>query len=186
MAIGKEISDLRKLLSGGDRRSLAEAARGLALVVADRRLVAELVKLTDDADWLVCMRALDLLEKLAHSHSDWVEPHKEVFLRPLADQAPWEFHLQIVRALPLFRWPCGQRERVISILRRDVSHRQAFVRAWALDSLAAFSVEDPSLASEVDLALDEFERSGRKALVTRARKIRDRLQRGASGAGKLS
>src|SRR5439155_13662152 len=59
---------LRPLLAGGDRRSQARSTDVLARVHADNALVAELVALVGDDDWLVSMRALDLLEKLAHTH----------------------------------------------------------------------------------------------------------------------
>ena len=94
----------------------------------------ELVALTRDDDWLVVMRAVDLLEKLAHEHAYWVEPYKRVFIGDLADSDKWEMHLQIVRALPLFIWTVSERRRAIDILLRDVEHPRVFVKAWALDS----------------------------------------------------
>jgi acyl carrier protein phosphodiesterase len=42
----------------------------LALVRTTPERVSELAELTDDGDWLVSMRALDLLEKIAHEHAD--------------------------------------------------------------------------------------------------------------------
>src|SRR5215470_6734062 len=94
--------EVRTSLSGGDRRSLARSGRVRAMVEQDPSLISELVALTRDGDWLVAQRALDLLEKLAHDHHDWVAPHKRVFLGPLARSDKWEVRLQIVRALPLF------------------------------------------------------------------------------------
>lgn len=57
---------MREMLSGGDRRSIADSNRARAKVEGDPSLVGELVALTRDDDWLVALRALDLLEKLAH------------------------------------------------------------------------------------------------------------------------
>lgn len=171
---------LRELLSGGDRRSIAQAGEALRRIEREPALVGDLTRLTADADWLVSMRALDLLEKLAHSHPDRVEPHRQVFIGPLADSDKWEIHLQIVRALPLFRWTDREMPRVLEILRRDVGHRQKFVRAWAADSLSLFALADPSLLPVVMEAVDAFERSGSKALATRARVIRQRLEAAAT------
>lgn len=166
---------LRRLLSGGDRRSLAQASTALDLVRASPGLVQELAGLALDADGLVSMRAADLLEKLAHDHPDWIQPHKSVFIGPLADSDRWEIHLQIVRALPLLKWTTRETKRVVEILKRDVNHKQTFVRAWALDSLASFAVSDRTLLPEVRQSLAEFEQSDKKALVARARQIRKRL-----------
>src|SRR6476619_1942883 len=95
---------IRALLSGGDRRDIAQSNRVRSLVERDPSLVAELVALTDDSDPLVVQRAIDLLEKLAHDHPDWIAPHKRVFVGPLAESDRWEIRLQVVRALPLFTW----------------------------------------------------------------------------------
>jgi hypothetical protein len=158
---------LRKLLSGADRRSIAGSERARALVRRTPARISEVAALAKDkdGDLLVSMGALDLLEKLAHERPDWVQPHKRLFIGPLADSDRWEVRLQVVRALPFLKWTPRERKRVIEILTRDVEHPQKFVRAWALDSLAT-------------LGRGDSERSGSKALETRARHIRDRLDRG--------
>jgi hypothetical protein len=127
------------------------------------------------------MRAVDLMEKVAHDHADWVQPHKKVLIGPLADAEQWEIRLQVVRALPLLRWTTRERKRVLEILERDVDHPQKFVRAWALDSLATFAERDETLRASVMRHLATFEQSGSKALATRARSIRERLASAARG-----
>ena len=167
---------IRPFLAGGDRRSIAESDRVRDLVEQEPDLVAALAALTEDEDWLVSQRAFDLLEKIAHEHPDWVEPYKAIFLGPAADSDKWEIRLQIVRALPLFRWTSRDRARATGILVENVSYPQTFVRAWALDSLATFAQTDSRLIPAVHQHLAEFERSGSKALQARARKIRERLK----------
>lgn len=165
---------LRPLLEGGDRRSIARSDEVLERVRARPELVGELAALTGDADWLVAMRAVDLLEKLAHEHPDWVEPHKRLFIGPLADSDKWEVRLQVVRALPLFRWSGAELRRAEEIVRRDIAHPQTFVRAWAADSLARFAEKNPALLPDLERCLVQFDASGSKALATRAREIRKR------------
>jgi hypothetical protein len=162
------------LLSGGDRRGLAGAARVRSLVEHDPSRVLDLVRLTGHDNPLVVQRAADLLEKLAHAHPDWIEPHKHVFIGPLADHDRWEVRLQIVRALPLFRRKGVQASRVERILLENVDFPQTFVRAWALDSLATFAKRRPRLRSVVERRLRALERSDSKALRARARAIRAR------------
>jgi hypothetical protein len=141
------------------------------------------VALTKDQDWLVIMRATDLLEKLAHEHPEWVEPYKEVFLS-LANSDKWEIRLQVVRALPLFNWRHRERRRVVEILLRDVDHPQTFVKPWALDGLATLAAKDKALMPVVRRSLAQFQRSGSKALATRAEHIKRRL--GEAGQGRTS
>jgi hypothetical protein len=68
---------LRQLLTGGHRRSIAQSNQARALVAQNPDLIADIARLLDDEDWLVSQRALDLLEKFAHDHPDWVEPYKQ-------------------------------------------------------------------------------------------------------------
>jgi hypothetical protein len=163
------------LLSGGDRRSIADSKRVRALVERRPSRVKELAALTTGEDWLVTQRALDLLEKLAHEHPDWVEPHKKVFIGPLADSDKWEIRLQIVRALPLFRWTAAQRRRAEAILLDNIAFPQTFVRAWALDSLTTLAERNTRLLPVVLQTLEAFEQSPKKSLQARARAIRARL-----------
>lgn len=171
---------IRSLLSGGDRRSIARSGEVRELIEGNPALVADLAILTRDSDWLVTQRALDLLEKLAHDHIAWVEPHKDVFIGPLANSDKWEIRLQIVRALPLFTWTVAQSKRVEAILIENTKFPQTFVRAWALDSLATLATlaaRRSRLAPIVEEKLSEFELSGSKALQARARNIRARMER---------
>jgi acyl carrier protein phosphodiesterase len=166
--------ELRWYLTGGDRRSIADSKRVRAIVEQDPERVRELASLAADEDWLVAQRAVDLLEKLAHDHADWIEPYKKIFIGPLADSDKWEVRLQIVRALPLFRWTPAQMKRVESILLDNVVFPQTFVRAWALDSLATLAVKRKRLTPVVERYLYEFENSNSAALRARARNIRAR------------
>jgi hypothetical protein len=104
-----------------------------------------------------------------------VAPYKRVFIGELADSDKWEIRLQIVRALPLFKWPTTARGRAVEILCRDIEHPQTFVKAWALDSLATFAEQQRQLMPFVRRTLARFARSGSKALAARARHIRARL-----------
>jgi len=175
MSVETSVFSIRELLTGGDRRSIADSNRARAMIERDRSLVDALVELVNDDDWLVSQRALDLLEKLSHDHPDWIEPHKRIFIGPLAESDKWEIRLQVVRALPLFRWTPTQERRVEAILLENVGFPQTFVRAWALDSLASLSARRPRLRATIDRHLRAFERSSSKALQARARNIRARL-----------
>ena len=164
-----------ELLSGGDRRSIADSARVRALIEKRPARVKELAALTSAEDWLVAQRALDLLEKLTHAHPEWIEPYKKVFIGPLADSDKWEVRLQIVRALPLFRWTAAESRRVDKILLENVTFPQSFVRAWALDGLATLAQRRPKLMPIVMRHLEAFSHSSSRALQARSRAIRERL-----------
>lgn len=74
-------NSMRRALTGGDRRSLQGANGVLALVREAPTRVSEPAALANDEDALVSMRALDLLEMLAHEHPEWVQPHRALLTR---------------------------------------------------------------------------------------------------------
>lgn len=127
--------------------------------------------LCTDRDYLVQMRAFDLLEKLARDNPGWVAPVKRVFLAAPLD-AGWEVRLQVVRALPLFEWSKTALARAIHILSRDARHPKKFVRAWAATGLAHFARLAPEARVALNRVLEELESSGVKSLLARARAIR--------------
>lgn len=171
---------LRQLLVGGDRRSLARSNEALALLRADPARVADLVSLARDSDWLVATRAVDLMEKLAHEHPEWIQPHRKLLIGPLAEHPSWEIRLQIARALPLLRWAPAEQRRVVAILLGYVNHPQKFVKAWSVDSLSRLAVGDASLRAAVETLIEGLENSGSPALLSRARQIRSRLRASAA------
>jgi len=171
----RDFVHIHALLSGGDRRSIADSKRARRYIEENPSRIAVLATLAHDENWLIVQRSLDLLEKLAQENSIWVEPYKELFVGALAESDKWEIRLQIVRALPLFQWTPTQTRRVEAILLENVSFPQTFVQAWALDSLATLSQRRKGLRPIVERHLREFERSARKSLQARARQIRARL-----------
>jgi acyl carrier protein phosphodiesterase len=69
-------TSLRRLLAGGDRRSIVGADRVLSILRAQPERIRDVAMLADDEDWLVSMRALDVLEKIAHHQADWIRPDR--------------------------------------------------------------------------------------------------------------
>jgi hypothetical protein len=145
---------LRRLLVGADRRSLARSNEALALLRADPTRIADRVSLVEDHDGWVALRAVDLLEKLAHEPPESIQPHRTLFIGRLAQHPSWEIRLQIACAV----------------------HPQKFVKAWRVDSLSRFAADDASPMSVVESMLADFECSASPALRSRARRIRTRLR----------
>jgi HEAT repeat protein len=167
---------LRDLLTGGDRRSVAQAEEALAIARQDRKAVNELARLTTDPDPLVASRSLDVLEKLVHEVPEWVEPHRMVFLHNV-DHEYWEARLQCARAIPLLNWNPNERIKLIKSLRQRIDDDQKFVRCWALDSFAQLVGDDTDLREELDRHLASFLNSGVPSMVARARAIVKRMTR---------
>ncbi|HQZ41141.1 MAG TPA: hypothetical protein PLH72_19120, partial [Vicinamibacterales bacterium] len=76
----RSVRSLRAMLLGGDRRSIAGSNGVLAMLRVHPERVAGVAALAEDADWLVSLRALDVLENLVHEHADWVDPYRHLFI----------------------------------------------------------------------------------------------------------
>jgi len=167
------LDEIRSLLDDEDRRSIAGSDQVLPFALNDEQIVKELALMLDDENPLVAMRALDLLEKVARVNPDLVQPHRRWVYEFESDL--WEVQLQLARIYPLLKWTPEQEVQVISRLQSLVGHEQLFVKAWALDSLATFSVKHPELRPEVDRLVNEFLASPHGSLKARAREIAKRL-----------
>ncbi|HEY6359347.1 MAG TPA: hypothetical protein VIX35_13990 [Vicinamibacterales bacterium] len=77
---GRTRAVLRRLLDGQDARSLAQSVQARTLIDERPARISEVAALAGHANWVVAMRALDLLEKIAREHPAWVQPHRRVFL----------------------------------------------------------------------------------------------------------
>jgi hypothetical protein len=164
-----------ELLEGGDRRSIARVAEALDRVRGDAKAIAEVARAAEQGPWLVSLRALDLLEKLAQEDAAAVAVHRSLFLGPLAEAEQWEVRLQIVRAIPLFSWTPREARRAIAILRANLDEPQLFVQAWAHDGLARMAERDARLIPEIETRLASLDASEKPAVRARARHIRARL-----------
>jgi HEAT repeat protein len=168
--------ELRDLLTGGDRRSIARANEAVAISREDPIAIDELARLTADVEPLVSSRACDVLEKLAHENPTWVQRHRTVFLACM--NAPyWEARLQCARAVALFEWSEIERPRVIEALRKRIDDEQKFVRCWALNSFAVLVGEDPQYWAELDERIAKFLTCDSPSMRARARAIAKRLDR---------
>jgi hypothetical protein len=92
----------------------------------------------------------------------------------------WQVRLQVVRALPLFRWSRRERRRALAILERELAHPRTLVRASAVEALAWLAAGDPALRQRIERALDELERSRRASVIAQVHRVRQRLGEAAS------
>ncbi len=111
--------EFRDLLSGGDRRSIADSQRVRALIEQRPSRIKTLAALTANEDWLVSQRALTCWKAGARASRMGRAVQKGVHR--------------------LFRWTAAESKRMERILLENVTFPQTFVRAWALDSLATLS-----------------------------------------------
>jgi hypothetical protein len=164
-------TNLAALLTGGDRRSIGNSNRVSALVLADIKLLAPLVRHMWASDPVVCMRAADALEKVSVKRASLLQPFIPELLG-LADetlQPEVRWHLALM--LPRLQLNRRQRLRVFARFREYLGDRSSIVRTTALQGLLALAAEDRALVQEAEAYLEHALRAGTPAMKARARKL---------------
>ena len=164
-------TNLLALLTGGDRRSIGNANRVGALVLADTKLLAPLVRHMWASDPLVRMRAADALEKISIERALLLQPFLAELLG-LADetlQPEVRWHLALM--LPRLQLNRQQRLRAFARLREYLSDRSSIVKTTALQGLLTLAGEDRVLVQEAEGYLQHALRAGTPAMKARARKL---------------
>ena len=174
-------SDLERLLSGGDPRSLEGVEQAIASVWSDRATLGVLFECLFSADEVVRMRASDALEKVARSRSELFADFKQRLLGEVAriEQPSVQWHLaQILAEIDL---TVDERERAVAILKQNLERYDDWiVLNLTLQALAQFAQHDPRLRDELIPILHHHQKSSRKSIAKRATRLLDELQRESS------
>jgi hypothetical protein len=164
-------TNLLALLAGGDRRSIGNANRVSALVLANTKLLAPLVRCMWSSNPVVCMRAADALEKVSVKRASLLQPFVPELLG-LADetlQPEMRWHLALM--LPRLQLNRRQRLRLFARLREYLGDRSSIVKTVALQGLLDLAGEDRALAQEAEGYLEHALGAGTPAMKARARKL---------------
>lgn len=144
------VTDLRPLLSGGDRRSIGQVEQVCAIIAADPELFGQLVVAMTDADPLVRMRSADAVEKLTVAHPEWLRPHREALLGPIASIDQQEVQWHLAELLPRLTLSPADRQRAWEIMRRNFDTSSSkIVRVFSLQAMFDLSAQDPELRATV-------------------------------------
>lgn len=132
-----------QLLSGGDRRSIGHSELVVKRILANRRVVRDVVAALFDRSPIVRMRAADALEKVTRSQPQLLTPYKRELLAAAQHIKQQEVRWHIGPMLGRLSLTPWERQRVAKILaawlRTDSS---ALVRVFALQALADLSLKD--------------------------------------------
>jgi hypothetical protein len=147
------IGPLRKMLAGGDRRSIGRADEAVAVLRYAPGRVAELVELLWDSEAVVRMRAADALEKLSRDAVEWLEPMLEPYRMNLlglmaeTEQQEVRWHLAVL--VPRLQLTSEQRLRVARTLEGYLQDRSSIVKTCAMQGFWELACRDAGLKREV-------------------------------------
>jgi hypothetical protein len=164
-------NSLLALLTRGDRRSIGNANRVCARVLAGVRLLAPLVRHARASDPAVRMRAADALEKISAKRTSLLPPFIPELLAMADETLQPEVRWHLALTLPRVQLNVRQRLKVFARLREYLRDRSSIVKTTALQGLLTLAGEDRVLAREAEGYLAHALRAGTPAMKARARKL---------------
>ena len=169
--------DILSLLQGGDRRTIGRADQVAAMVSDNPKLFSRLIAGLWSADPLVRMRAADATEKVTREHPAFLRPYKKELLGLMSEATQQELRWHLAAMIP--RLPLDARERQIAMssLNHYLQDRSSIVKTFALQGLADFAQNEPTILPRVLEILRGATRNGTPAMKARSRKLLIRLER---------
>lgn len=162
---------LRRLLSGGDRRSIGRVGEAASRIARVPSGVSAAVRLMCDADPVVSMRAADALEKATRAAPDRLSPHKRALLGVIAANPQQEVRWHLLQILPRLRLTHAERARAFAIAADSLDHPSRIVVADALSAMFALCDEDAALRKRAERHADRLKSSPSAAVRNRAKRL---------------
>lgn len=160
------------LLTGGDPRSLHNAASVIDAASRQPERLAELVQCVFSPDEIVRMRASDALEKVCRAHPGLLRPFVPRLLGEMSriEQASVQWHLaQILTEVELDE---AEQAAAITILEHNLdTSGDWIVTNLTLQALAMFARTSPAVRTRLIERLHHYQDSPYKSVSSRARKL---------------
>jgi hypothetical protein len=159
------------LLKDGDRRTIGRAGRVAAMVAKDPSLFPALIAGLWSENLVVRMRAADASEKVTRANPALLQPFKEELLGLMAETSQQELRWHLAAMVPRLSLNAQERQVATSLLKGYLDDRSSIVKTFALQGLADFARDDPSMRPTVTEMLREAARNGTPAMKARSRKL---------------
>lgn len=165
--------DFESLLSGGHHNSLGHTIEVVELVLADRKLLANLLDCYRSSDELVRLRVSNALKRVTIAQPTWVADYIEDLLSWIADidQPSTQWTLAIV--FDLLRGQMGREQfaRATGIVKRNLAdHDDWIVLNNSMKTLTKWSAHVDGLAEWMLPHLHRLASDTRKSVAANARK----------------
>lgn len=166
------MSDMKKLLSGGDIRSLGESRKLLSLV-HNQDHFDELFSMLLLNDRLISMRAGDVIEKITKENPAYLHKHKSALIKltcsAINKELKWHLCLILAR-LKLTKSEAGKVWDLLNIWLKDKKESR-IVRVNSLQSLFEMQLQYAELRKDFLLTVQQVQRENIPSLNARIRKL---------------
>lgn len=172
---------IRKMLAGGQPRSIGRADEIAELVRRQPKKASSLVECLWDSDGAVAARAASALEKASREMPAILAPHKQPLLGLMLEAERKELRWQIALMVPRLKLTAAECTRAAQILEGWLEDTSSIVKTFAMQGLADLARQDSSLRPMVLDMLRALSRSGTPAMRARGRILLKRTELGRTG-----
>lgn len=164
--------NIKKVLSGGDPRSLGRTDKIIETVLKNQKKLKELFQCLFSRDQIIRMRASDALEKVCRQKPDWLKPYIDLLLDEVSKikQSSIQWHLaQIFTEVEL---TSTQKKQAINILLDNLSNSSDWiVTNLTIESLAKFTRQGDFERSRFVRILQQQKNNQHKSVTSRVTKL---------------
>ncbi len=171
------MNDILDKLRGGDLRSTGNAD-AVAKEIANNPGLFEVVfnGIYDD-DPVVRMRVADAVEKASRKRPELLAGYSSKIFSLLESVDQQEICWHVAQISPRLDLTKSEEKQIIELLKRLLSHKSKIVRVSAMDAMATFAERDETIVDEVRKIIKAQMESGVPSIISRGRKLLQRLER---------
>lgn len=162
---------IEKLLRIGDLRTTGRSKEVVMLVLSNPVLFEDVINaiLADDPG--TRMRASDAAEKITQIHSEWLHPHKNLFLERISKIKQQEVRWHTAQMLPRIKFTKTERRSVFNLLLTYLEDQSRIVKTYTMQALADIAIQDNAYLKEVQRLLSVLIQEGSPAMKARGKKL---------------
>ncbi|WP_146065586.1 hypothetical protein [Arthrobacter pityocampae] len=169
---------IESMLTGGHPNSMGRTVEVVELVAADRSRLQELFECYGSDDPVVRLRTSSALKRLEAARHEWLIPFADRLIDEVGtlDQASaqWTLAKLFLRLTPDLT--PDQRDRATVILQRNIEEHDWIVLINTMETLSAWSDDDPTLRAWLEPRLERLAEDPRTSVAERARNLSARVR----------
>ena len=170
------MTDILDKLKGGDLRSIGRVAEVVQDIFDDPDLFNSIVLGMLHEDPVVRMRSADVVEKVTIQRPQYLSAYKNLIMNEIAAIEQKEVRWHVAQLLPRLELDPEETQAAIEILKSYLNDDSRIVRTFAMDSLAHFVEENPTIEPWIISLIEELVEDGSPAMKARGRKLLVRLK----------
>jgi len=171
------MTDILYRLRGGDRRSTGNADAVAEEIVTNPELFNAVFNGLYHDDPVLRMRAADALEKAIQKCPELLAGYSSKIISILESVDQQEVCWHMAQISPRLDLTKSEKKQILELLNRLLSHKSKIVRVSAMDAMTCFAERDETIRDEVKEIIKEQMKSGIPSILSRGRKLLQRLER---------